>query len=179
MIQLADIKNVLGITESDDDTTIGKILSWVNASIKSYLWDISQGEKTILVKKDSEKIWLMHKNCTSITKINGISVPEGSFQILESDEAYILDFSSYTDSKFPHIVVKYQAGYETIPDNIILAAAQLVGFEFSKELWQVVSSEKMWPRAVEFFGDGKSLEAAQKDFYKTLDFYIPEHLKAW
>jgi len=177
MIELENVKDILWISNDNDDVRLEIILDWINEIIIWYLWDIEVWTKTIQVSKNIKKIWLLHKNCTSLTSINWINIEAGTYQITDNDEIEVTNLYTFLSSDFEKITVVYEAWYSDFPKDIVLAGANLVWFEFAKDLWQIVASEKMWPRAVSYFVS--DVENAKKDFYKTLSKYIPNHLKIW
>lgn len=182
MVTLQQVKDYLWITGSSQDTRLQAILDWVNQEVEAYIWDYTLGEKTIQVPKTSIKkdtIGLMHVNATSITSIDGKTIEESEYMIQDDATVYVKSLYEYIDSEFPSIKVVYVAWYETAPYNIISSVATRVGFEFSKQFWQVVKMEEMWPRSVEFFGNEKSSEQIRQEFLKSLRGFIPLYLRIW
>jgi len=180
MVTLQQVKDYLWITNTTNDTRLQTILNGVLDDVDAYIWDYTYGTKTIQVKKPCDNyIGLMHSNAESITSINWISIDSADYMIQDDGRAYIKDISQYLDSDFPNIEVVYIAGFQTTPDNIISIVSEMVWFTFAKELWQVVASEKMWPRSVQYFWDGKTSEMKTKEFYNSLRTFIPLHLRIW
>lgn len=180
MVTLQQVKDYLWITSNANDTRLQVILDGVISSVESYIGDYSYGTKTIQVKKPCDNyIGLMHINAEDITSINWITIDSADYMIQDDWRAYIKEIYKYLDSDFPSIEVVYVAGYNTTPDNIISIISEMVWFTFAKELGQVVASEKMWPRSVQYFWDGKTSEMKTKEFYNSLIAFIPSHLRFW
>lgn len=182
MITLSQVKTFLGITSTTNDNRLNSILDSVNDEVLQYIGDYTLGEKTIQIPKKSIKdctIGLMHVNATSLTSIDWKTIEESEYMIQDDGTVYVKNLSDYITSDFPNIKVVYEAWFNPAPDSLIGIVATQVGFEFSKELGQVVAREEMWPRSVEFFWSENSGKYAREDFFKTLRKFIPLHLRVW
>lgn len=181
MVTLQQVKDYLWITNNTSDTRLQAILDATLGSMYNLIGDYSYGEKTIKVRNKNlkDKIGLLHINMDTSEplSIDGNVVAE--YNLLDNWEVEIKDIYTYITSDYSTSEIVYTAWYTETPSKIVWLVAEKVGFDFAKELWQVVSSEQMWPRSVEFFWDGKSSDMSKQSFINGLKYYIPLHLRIW
>lgn len=181
MLTLSQVKNYLWITTNTSDVRLQAILDSTLEALTTYIGDYSHWEKTIKVKNTNlkNKIGLMHINLDTTMPFSLDWNIISDFIFLDSGEVEVNNLFEYITSEFSYSEVKYTAGYETTPSDIVWAVSEKVGFDFAKELGQVVAMEQMWPRSVEFFGNEKTSDNANKEFLKKMRHYIPSHLRIW
>ena len=181
MVTLSQVKNYLWITTNTSDVRLQAILDATLETLTTYIGDYSHGEKTIKVRNTNlkNKIWLMHINLdpAEILSLDWNIISD--FMLLDSGEVEVKNLCEYITSEYSYSEVKYTAGYCTTPSDIIWTVSEKVGFDFAKELGQVVAMEQMWPRSVEFFGNEKTSDNANSEFLKRMRHYIPLHLRIW
>lgn len=159
---LADVKTYLWITWTADDSRLTAILNGVEAYVNNIIWDISTGDKTETINVDSidqktETFPLKNKKVTKIKTVNWndftSKVNWTDYLIRVDDTVTINDiFTFISDLNFDVFDIVYTSWFITVPKDLQNAIAELVWFDFAKELAKNISSETTWPRKVSYSG---------------------------
>ena len=188
MITLSEVKTFLWITWNDDNIRLQAILDSINEEITRNVWDLSLGEKTMMVKNSAVKNWTITLNIinpTDITEINGADFSwkvKWVDYIIKSDwEALIKDLSSYSQNDFGSFEVKFNAWYTDTPKSLIRLASNYLAYLYSQDMWKDIVQEQLWPRWVTYSDNNWTdwVWEARKRFKLGLSAYIPLALKIY
>ena len=184
MPTLSQVKDILWITNSLQDTTLQAILD-SGVVLANDMVDITAGEKSIFIHKYMDEIHFTCPNVTQITEIDWVDFTDkviGTDYILKPNgTAQVLYLRSYVSTPFDSYLVKYNAGYEEEPADYVMAIAQFV-WDKLKVVSGEVKKEELWPRSVEFVtsADGGSLwMTPERKLMLALQQYIPLNLRYW
>lgn len=159
---LADVKIYLWITWTDDDVRIKAILDGVESFVFNIIGDVSSNDKTETIcvssiNQSTETFALGNKNVTKIKTVNltdfTSKVNWTDYLIRKNDTVtipWICDLIS--NLNFDVFDIVYTSGYNPVPLDLQNVIADLVWFEFAKDLGKNISSETTWPRKVTFSG---------------------------
>ena len=190
-VTLAQVKTILGITDTSDDTRLTPILAWVLDRCFQKVGNIEEWEKTEKILRTQRMLKddilpFLTWPVTSIEEIDwtdfSTKVDWTDYQILDNGTAEVPDLLGYVETEFDHFNIKYTAWYATAPDDFIDIVATLVGIEFSKDMWKDVTEETTWPRTVKYADTTRGSEwvnALEKATMKRLTKYIPLHLRIY
>jgi len=156
---LAKVKICLWIEWTDDDPQLICILDGVETYIEQLIWDINTGDKTEkidisrLIELDT--VPLCNKKVTKIKTVNWndfVSKVDWTDYLIRSDDTVTIEsLSSFLSGiKFNVFTIVYTSWYTTIPLDLQLIIADLVWYEYAKELGKNISKEKTWPRDVTY-----------------------------
>lgn len=157
---LAKVKTCLSIEWTDDDSQLECLLDAVEIYIEQIIWDINSGSKIEKIDfsriEDNNTIPLGNKKVTQITNVNWTDftskVDGTDYLIREDDTVTIENLTSFLSGiKFNIFSITYTSWFVTIPLDLQYAIADLVWFEFAKELGKSVQKEKTWPREVTYW----------------------------
>jgi len=159
---LAKVKTYLWITSSTSDDRLTAILDGVEAFVFNIIWDINTNDKTETINKifigdDGNTIPLKNWKVTKIKTVNWTDftskVNWTDYLIRANDTVTITSLCSFlSDLNFDVFDIVYTSGIATIPVDLENAIAELVWFEFAKELGKNVTSETTGPRKVAYWG---------------------------
>ncbi len=188
MVLLSEVKAYLGITGTDDDTRLTAILDGINAQVEKAVWDLTESEKTMIVKNSAvcnETITLNIIEPTSITEINwtdfSTKVAWTDYIIKYDGEAIIKNLSSYITNDFWYFAVKFNAWYSETPKELIALVSNYLGYLYSQDLWKDIIEEKLWPRGVKYDSnlDDARNSLAYTKFKVWLNQFIPLALRVY
>lgn len=130
MVTLAQVKTILGITDTSQDAKLQSVLDGVNALAVAFI-DISERdvEELMYIRSNKNNTLLPSEtNPTKLLEINGVDVStlsEGvDYLILDNGTIQLQNLSQYTSSmKFDYFKIKYHCGYATEPADYVLNIA--------------------------------------------------------
>jgi len=183
---LAEVKTYLWIEGTSEDTRLTAILNGVESYVEKLIWDINLNDKTekiklSLVDQSSESFPLNNKNVTQIKTINWTDfttkVEWVDYLINADDTVQVTGLCDLlTNLNFDVFSVTYTSWYNPIPDDLKNAIADLVGFEFAKELGKNIASEQTWPRRVTY-SSSDAPETIMHGALQVIDSYRVLNLK--
>lgn len=186
-VTLAEVKSILWVTTSSEDTKLQAILDSVLDKVTKRIGDISSGDKTETIKKTSllkdDFLPLSIINPTVLKTIDGVDFTwkvEGSdYLLLENGMVQVIDLLDYITTDFDYFKVTYTAWYLTAPKDFVMTIANIVWLEYSKDMWKAVTEETTWPRTVRYESSWTSWDTQLKELYASLRKYIPIHLRVY
>lgn len=152
IVSLANLKTYLWITGTESDTILTTILSWVNSFIEENYWPFEVAEFTEYHNgRWTEKLQLHRSPIVSVTSIqyNTGTAWTPIWTAYDAD-SYVFNNSIIVAVEwtthprgYKNIKVVYDAGYETIPGEVIQAVYDLCAFKFNNKGSEWISSEKV------------------------------------
>lgn len=132
---------------------------YLNATLPliiSMFWEFNLSDKTeyfALCNIYNNSINVSNSNPTALVSINWITytwIKWTDYQIINK-KIVIKDIWDYlTNIEFSEIEIVYTSWYAEIPKDIVYFHTLLVEWELAKEWGKEISSEKLWPRTVQF-----------------------------
>ena len=145
-ITKTDVKGMIGTTSTDYDTIIDNLIDYVEGAFKKMAYDLASEEITETEYiNDCDRFVLQKYPVTEISSFNVFDTEYGTDQI--TNISYIVDSSAgiiYFNTKLSgKLVVKYTAGYSTIPSDVKFAVImQVIDFLKQKDRLGLVSKGK-------------------------------------
>lgn len=188
-VTLEQVKDILGICDSLEDTRLQAILDSVLDSIDSRIGNIEAWDKTEKILKTTRLVKddILPLSCIKPTQIKSIDwvdftgkVEGSDYLLLDNWTAQVPDLSSYISTDFDYFTVVYTAWYDTAPAEFVRVVANLVGLEYSKDMWKDMIEESTGPRTIRWSDTWKDGgDTVKKSLYASLRKYIPIHLRVY
>lgn len=178
-VNLSDAQKFLWLTSSAEVSRLNVLLSQTTEVINWIIWDVKYWEKEELIEMRQvihwRDIFLRTPNVSSIIEINWkeyTGESEKDFFALrpQKRKVRILDLCKYLDTdtmKSCVFKIKYQAGFQQIPDDIKMAQCLLVAYNYSKDEGRSILKYVMWPRTIQY----DSMDWVYKDAMRILSRY--------
>lgn len=158
---LAQFKAYLWIDPSDTskDTTLTLILDSANSKLNHLCWvdSFAKWEYTQLIEKrwiyeayDRLEFYLKNKPVSQIKELNGIVYEwvKGDDYLVIYDRRICL--KKVQLNTWDMLTIKYEAWYETIPDDLKLMEMMLWSWIYQSEWFEWISSYKLWDESITF-----------------------------
>lgn len=159
---LAQFKAYLWIDPSDTskDTTLTLILDSANSKLNHLCWvdSFAKWEYTQLIEKrwiyeayDRLEFYLKNKPVSQIKELNGIVYEwvKGDDYLVIYDRRICL--KKVQLNSWDMLTIKYEAWYETIPDDLKLMEMMLGSWIYQSDWFEWISSYKLWDESITFW----------------------------
>lgn len=158
---LAQFKAYLWIDASDTskDTTLTLILSSANSKLNHLCWvdSFAKWEYTQLIEKrwiyeayDRLEFYLKNKPVSQIKELNWVV-----YEWVKWDDYLVIYdrricLKKVQLNSWDMLTIKYEAWYETIPDDLKLMEMMLWSWMYQSEWFEWISSYKLWDESINF-----------------------------
>lgn len=139
LITLENYKQYKKLTKTDSDEELAVIISSVSSLIKTYCghsfidYYTTPKEEIFNVNENQHALLLNEWPVKTVSSVQYRDTYDGAYQTLASSEYYVdnnidtlFKHSGYWPSGFGSVKVTYTAGYSTTPDDVKIAALDLV-----------------------------------------------------
>jgi len=138
LITLDEVKEFLRITDPQDDVLLQSLIDGTEAQVKKYVNNAIEKETSITeyfnIDRKQRRIY------TKYFPISNVKVYENNTLLTENTD-YVVDYNSglitrihaYFAYGYQIVKVVYDAGYDTIPDDIKLAVKIQVAFYYQRK----------------------------------------------
>lgn len=187
-VTLEQVKDILGICDTSDDTRLQAILNSVLDSVTSRIGNIELWDKTEKVLKNTRLVKddilpLSYINPTLIKTIDWVDFSgkvEGSdYLLLDNWTAQVTNLRDYITTEFDYFTITYTAWYEKAPLDFVNIIANLVGIDYAKDMWKNTIEETTGPRTIRYSDGWSSWDVTKKSLYASLRKYVPIHLRVY